>query len=86
MVRDTRWRSFFYSAMIAGFEAYGSAQIGMAPSCMSTDGPGAQPEDQSVLKTAGFLRCNQPVAKPSTDPVFNVCASKASANVMWRHA
>ena len=88
MMRGARWYSGLYSAMIAGFEAYGSAQIGMAPSSLQTGNVDAEIEECPAWKIAGLATCNQPVAKiHKAPPVLNgrICPSKTAVDVMWRH-
>jgi hypothetical protein len=88
MMRDARWYSRFYSAMIAGFEAYGSAQVGMAPSSMQTGEADAEIEERAAQRVAGKVTCNQHVAKTQKEFIFSgrTRFDKNPADVAWKHA
>jgi hypothetical protein len=77
------WYGFIRSAIVSGFAAYGSAQIGMAPSSFqAATADDAQPDKHSV-KTPGVVTSNPSVAE--TAPV-RVRPSKIPVEPVWRHA
>jgi hypothetical protein len=82
-----RWYSFIYSAVVAGFEAYGLAQIGISPASMPANNPGLHFEERS-LKRVG-KDCMQPGGcESSIDPVLGVHppSRRISGNAVWSQA
>lgn len=80
------WYGFVRSAMIAGFEAYGSAQIGIAPSAASNHG--AEAKESAAAKTTDAMRSNQEVARANSNSIPGVrsYSSETVPTAVWRHA
>lgn len=79
------WYSLIRSAIFAGFEAYGSAQIGMAPSSFTTTNPDRARAAECRMKSAGCTTGNQPVAEGKSDPV-SIRPGKLAVYAAWSNA
>ena len=82
------WYGFIRSAIVAGFESYGLAQMGLPPRDMPVINPGAEVKDGSATVAVGNVICSQPVAKVQIDPVLSVRVHtrKSAVDPAWRHA
>lgn len=80
------WYRALGSSILAGFEAYGSAQIGMLPRCHAGD-LAARSEERGV-NTAGVAICNHPAAsgEPGADLNVRSGSRRTAANAMWSPA
>jgi len=82
------WYGFVRSAIVAGFEAYGSAQIGVAPSSVPMTNASHESNERSAPKTAIKSIGSRSVAETITGSIPNVriCAKPDAANAVWGHA
>ncbi len=82
------WYNFVRSAFVAGFEAFGSAQIGMCSANVPTSEPSVPAEVSAPLKTGSIAICNQAVAETESDAISVVWSrsGKSAVRAAWRHA
>ena len=82
------WYGFIRAAIVAGFEAYGSAQFGVPPSSMPKADAGDESNERSVPITASNGIGIRSVAKSQVGSVPNVriCVRPDAVNVAWEHA
>ena len=76
------WFGFIRSAIVAGFEAYGLAQIGLPPIGMPVVNPATDVKDGAAPVAARKPICSQPVAKAQMEAVrsVRVCTGKPAMN------
>lgn len=81
---SSRWYEFFRSAIVAGFESFGLAQLGMCPATL-LDGRGDSRLDSPVLKTGIAAVRNLPVADEAVVPPSG-WGSRAAVSPAWKPA